>query len=316
MKEKGRDAIVWEREKKFYIFYPFLDSNNKESYNTFIKLLATLITSYAYEIVPEEVKAEDSQDYIMNMGEVDDISKFLEENYSKIYSESMDINAIENKAIDILTYKMDKVKIQHNFLKSFPNAKELFREDGILYQYDDVKDILIEIKKDSMFKIYNVEAFKYYIVIDDESVDKTLTCTSISQETNIVSNRKENLIMWLSKDDGSSPLAFNFVFYDTSVIDKLNKLLAKTHYESGSLSKFEELKEDDREWLENINEINSFDDDEEMELELDKYQESESDNPNKATAQAYLHDRTFVIRENNTIGVYKTDENDVLSVIY
>src|SRR5690606_29788476 len=53
-------------------------------------------------------------------------------------------------------------------------------------------------------------------------------------------------------------------------------------------------------------------DDVEMEMEND-YQESTTDQLNKLTAQAYLHDRTFVVRDNNTIGVYKTDEEDVLT---
>ena len=47
---------------------------------------------------------------------------------------------------------------------------------------------------------------------------------------------------------------------------------------------------------------------------VNEFQESSSDINNKITSQAYLHDRTFVFRENNSIGVFKTDEDDVLTV--
>jgi hypothetical protein len=143
--------------------------------------------------------------------------------------------------------------------------------------------------------------------------------TAISQDINLISNRNENLIMWLSRDDIKSTerTAYNFVFYTDDIVDLFRKVIAKGQYEASTSSKYEDLKEEDRNWLENENmpddeEFQSQGDDVEMEME-NEYQESTSDRLNKVTAQAYLHDRTFVVREDNTIGVYKTDEEDVLT---
>jgi len=167
--------------------------------------------------------------------------------------------------------------------------------------------------------IYSVEAFKYYLVIDEAGTQNTHTCTAISQEISLITNRNENLIMWLSRDDLTSNqrTAYNFVFYSNDIVDLFRKVIAKSQYESSSLSKYEDLKEEDQHWLENENEP---DDDpmeekvENVELEVEnEFQESTTDQLNKVTAQAYLHDRTFVVRDNNTIGVYKTDEEDVLT---
>ncbi len=126
--------------------------------------------------------------------------------------------------------------------------------------------------------------------------------------------------MWMSRESINpdvEPTAYNFVFYDEDKIETLRKVYAKTQYESSSLSKYEDLNAEDQHWLENENMPDDEIIDEDMkEVEMDmsnEFQESTSDQLNKVTAQAYLHDRTFVVRENNTIGVYKTDEEDVLT---
>jgi hypothetical protein len=123
--------------------------------------------------------------------------------------------------------------------------------------------------------------------------------------------------MWIAKDENGNINAFNFVFYE-NIIDKLKPLITKSQYEVSAKSNFDELKEDEREWLGQANDADEEDEDDSADIEmiLDNFQEADSENTNKATAQAYLHDRTFVVREDNGIAVYKTDEDDVLSVLY
>ncbi len=122
--------------------------------------------------------------------------------------------------------------------------------------------------------------------------------------------------MW-AKFTESEPEVYNFCFYSLNSIDKLMLIVSKTQYESNSRQKFEDLNEEDQKWI-----IDAIDDKEESyedanDIIMDyanEYQEDVSEVKNKATTQAYLHDRTFVVKEDNTIGVYKTDDQETLTV--
>jgi hypothetical protein len=312
--EKGRDVIIFERQKVFYLLYVFFDE--QKNIEPFVKTLTTLICSNDYGVEISQCKDEDIEGFTMNLADVDDIDAFLEENYSKIYAEEENLIKMESKKeVDKLVSDF-KIKTDLKdvvFKQLFPNATSIFEVEGELYQYDRQADEIKLITQDSIFTIYKTDAFKYFIAVDHKDGQKTYTFAIISQESNVITNREENLIMWLAKDENSNVNAFNFVFYEKGVVDKLKPFITKALYETGSHNIYEELKDDDREWLEQAND-QSVEDAEDIEMILDNFQESESENPNKATAQAYLHDRTFVVRENNGIGVYKTDEDDVLSV--
>jgi hypothetical protein len=310
--ENGREVLIFERQKVFYLLYVFVDE--LENLNRFVKTLSTLICSYDYEIPVNECKEEDAEGFVMNLADVEDIDAFLEENYSKIYQPDSD-NLIKLPSVDNLANDFNaKTNLKDQvFKQAYPNASSLFSADGELYQYDRQADDIKLITHDSIFHIYKTDAFRYFISIDHKDGEKTYTSTLISQESNVITNREENLIMWLAKDENGSVNAFNFVFYEKGIIDKLKPLITKSHYEAGAQTKYEELKDDEREWLEQAND-DDHEDTEDIEMILDNFQEAESENPNKATAQAYLHDRTFVVREDNGIGVYKTDEDDILSV--
>jgi hypothetical protein len=311
--ENGRDVIIFERQKVFYLLYVFVDEH--KNIDGFIKSLSTLICSNDYGIPVQECKDEDIEGFVMNLADVDDVDGFLEDNYSKIYAAEADNLIVDTKKVDDLTIDFGaKTNLKDVvFKKLFHSASSIFTAEGELYQYDRQADDIKLITQDSSFNIYKTDAFRYFIAVDHTDGTKTYTFTLISQESNVITNREENLIMWLAKDESSNTNAFNFVFNEKGVIDKLKPIITKSLYEVGSQNKYEELKDDDREWLEQAND-EDIEDVEDIEMILDNFQESESENPNKATAQAYLHDRTFVVREDNGIGVYKTDEDDILSV--
>jgi hypothetical protein len=122
--------------------------------------------------------------------------------------------------------------------------------------------------------------------------------------------------MWLSREDDNA-IPYNFVFYEPNKIEEVVKLFAVTQYESATHSDYNKLENEDQQWLENANmpDYESDYSNDDVEMELDQgFQESSTDISNKATSQAYLHDRTFVIKDNNSIGVYKTNEEDILTV--
>lgn len=336
--EEGREVLVWEYNRDFYLFYFFRDDENSKNKSDFFTHLVNLIASYEYaENYETSSKLEGNSDYLTNLGDVEEICEFLEQNYSGIYGKNIEYSPekIEKKKSPItssekislesdLISKFDKISItQLNFRESYPNAVRLFESKGMLHKYDKLKDDLLVVTDNANLGIYSVEPFKYYIVVEEaqssSGIPKTLTMTSVSQDINLISNMKENLIMWLSQDDigSNQKTAYNFVFYTDDVVDLFRRVIAKGLYETSSLSKYEDLKEDERDWIENENMPDSeYDEDpvNDVEMEMEnEFQESATDQLNKITAQAYLHDRTFVVRDDNTIGVYKTDEDDILT---
>ena len=320
------DALVWNKDKEFYLFYILNDQENSANKETFYKLLSDLICSYELEINPSKVLEEDSKEYLTKL-EVKNIEEFLDENYMKYYDDqenlpSYNINNINNindeeNLIDINKISEQigkKIEIKtFNFKKTYPNTHTIFCGSGILLRYDSAQDELEKISKEAIFNIYKLNNFDYYIAIDDIGGKQTFTYTQISQETNLLINKVENCVLWLSKDSNVTN-AYNFIFYEKDNLEILKKLLTRSQYEANNQNNFDELKEEDRKWLENVNncELDNTDNsvlDIEMDLQND-FQESETGGRNHTTAQAYLHDRTFVVREDKIISVYKTDEKN------
>ncbi len=231
--------------------------------------------------------------------------------------EIFNINKINSDLLQKFN-KQVEIKI-FSFTKVNPNAFSIFSAFGILLKYDLKTDNLEIISENALFQIFQIDDFEYYLVVDEEGNKQTHTFSIISQEINLVLNKKENSIIWLGKDSNVVN-AYNFIFEDLDKLNEIKKLMTKSQYEINNKNKFEDLKQDEREWLENINnfdlDASSSALDIEMDLESD-YMESNTGGTNISSAQAYLHDRTFIIREDNVISVYKSDEDDhCLKVIF
>ena len=126
--------------------------------------------------------------------------------------------------------------------------------------------------------------------------------------------------MWVRKNSNDIRAAYNFIFDKTGKISDLNKIINKCWYayNNGALAK-----EDSEEFVEIINAMDIDDDIDLEEIEDLGYSENKNTNSNnneyyedyknKTSTQGYLHDRTFVVKENNAIVVYKTDFDKVNS---
>jgi IS1 family transposase len=229
--------------------------------------------------------------------------------------EQIDINKIEE-----LTYKFSKkVEIKtFNFKKANPSASNIFNAMGVVLRYDQKSDNLEVLSESAEFLIYKLDQFEYYLVVDEEGNKQTYTSTKIAQETNLIQNKKENCILWLAKDSNVTN-AYNFIFDDSEKLKNLGTLLTKSQYEASNRNNYEDLKEEDRQWLENANncdlDANSSALDFEMDLETD-YLEENTGGTNVASAQAYMRDRTFIIRDDNVIAVYKSVDDHSLKVYF
>jgi len=305
----------------------------------FLKTLSSLVCSSEYLAHPSAINEEDADEYLLRT-KVESIDNYLEDNYSKYYTSQEYLNNSKIKSNDIISIAKNKEKEEDEiininqidnitnklakkleiktfcFSKANPSAMPIFSAFGILLCYDSKTDNLEVISDNADFSIYKLDDFEYYIVVDEEGSKKTHTSSKISQETNLVMNKKENCILWLGRDSNVIN-AYNFIFDEKEKLEKLKTLLTKSHYESSNKNKYEELKEEDREWLENANN-NELDasysaNDIEMDLETD-FLEDDTGGNNIASAQAYLHDRTFVVRDDNVITVYKSGDDHSLTV--
>jgi len=227
---------------------------------------------------------------------------------------------IDINKIDELTYKFSKkVEIKtFNFKKANPSACKIFNAMGVVLRYDQKSDNLEVLSESAEFLIYKLDQFEYYLVVDEEVNKQTYTSTKIAQETNLIQNKKENCILWLAKDSNVTN-AYNFIFDDAEKLKNLRTLLTKSQYEASNRNDYEDLKEEDRQWLENANncdlDLSSSALDFEMDLETD-YLEENTGGTNVASAQAYMRDRTFIIRDDNVIAVYKSDDDQSLKVYF
>src|SRR5690348_13565408 len=84
--EQGREALFWEKDREFYIFYLFLDETNKKNKDTFLKTLNQLVASFECDMDVSKLVDVQDDEYVTNLGEVDSIQEFLDQNYSKIDS--------------------------------------------------------------------------------------------------------------------------------------------------------------------------------------------------------------------------------------
>jgi len=237
-------------------------------------------------------------------------------NHSSDDEEVLDINKIEQ-----LTEKFAKqVEIKSFcFKKAYPHAKKIFSAFGALLIYDPKIDDLELLSEIAELQIYKVAEYEYKLVVDEKGNQKTYTSTLIAPEMSLRLKKSDMCLLWLAKDSNVSN-AYNFVFKDSAKIEELRTLLTKSQYEGSNRNDYEDLKEEDRQWLENANntelDMSSSALDIEMDLEND-YEEENTGGTNVSSAQAFLHDRTFIVRDDNVIAVYKSEQNDhLLKVIF
>lgn len=317
--EEGHEVLVWEKDRLFYYFHILNDIINTANKEQYFKYLTYLVASNDLEQDIKKLNDDDADAYLTKIKLVRNIDDYLDENYSKFSTYEGKIDYTSDKAInDSLADEFSKklnVK-QLYFQDSYPEAICLSKANGDLNKYFSEEDQMKTISSSAIFQIFKVANFKYFLVVDEAKEKKTYVCTPISFEINIVTDKKENIIMWLDKDS-STISCYNFVLNDNEQIESIRKTISICLYENSKKEEFQSIAEENRQWVEDA--YMDSPEDEEMNMFNtqfnDQFDESVTETSNKLTTQAYLHDRTFVIRDDNTIGVYKTDEDDMLTVI-
>lgn len=304
-------CLMWESGRSFFIF-SMEDDNNESNKNevleSFLTSICTLVTSAELSISISVAGDEPSKyDYISNYDLIEDVDAFIETNYHHLTKTPHNIDELTEK---FNTFTLEQ-NGQNDFNEDFPKSKEIFTSKGDYYHYDTYEDKYTVEAENVSFSIYQTTPFTYYIVINKSSYDR------ITKETNIWYESDDKVIMWIKKTKAEFA-ALCFIFYDQTDYEDLKEIVIKCKYETSSNRNFEELTEDQRQWL--VKEQNSnegFNDgqksnDNDIDYDSDFYESQDLKNTNRTSTQAYLHDRTLVIKGDNSLSVYKTNSQSNL----
>lgn len=306
-------CIMFQRKNDFYIIEFLVDEQNEKNLPKFLSNLEIFITSHDFRINLEAADKEKTKsEMVMNYETINSISDFIEENF-KMFE--------EKDNIDDIVSKMDNLDLSTKKIKSiFPSATEVY--SGKEYtakalKYNKEKDLLDSVSNTACCKIYNVDSFTFILSVE-ESEGGLITFTKITSDISICYSTEDYSLMFLANptfsSNSSDIQAFNIVFASKSELEDLKKNISKYQSISNYQRPYEEIPQSDREWIERENEpeedLSSKESVGDIDFDSNFDETSEGETKNRMTAQAYLHDRTFVIKDDSTIAVYKTNEDE------
>ena len=309
----GKVCLLFQRKMVFYIAEFLIDEDNDKNMKPFFDTLSLFITSNDFQIDLSKAEKEETKDsFIMDYSTIEDINQFIEENYKSFKV---------NDEVDDLVAKIDSVKLAtQKFSDVFPKAELVSSPvKGKIYKYNKEEDHLDQVSDSALSKIYKVDSFTYYLSVEEEDLS-LITFTKVNSDTSIFFNIDDNSFMFLSNPTSSKNsndiTAYNIILNSKDDLMSLKKIITKCQSENNYLMPYEELDQCQREWIEKENEPDEEDSESKgtssgnIDFDANYDETSEEEVKNKITAQAYLHDRTFVIKDDSSIAVYKTDEDN------
>jgi hypothetical protein len=130
-----QDCLIWEHNREFYIFSNETETNNFQNFKQFLENLCILIYSNTYEMKLEMVEVKKSQEFLMILGEVENINQFIEDHYKNIYREEENLsdkysnsnNQQDNYSLLDSSASSQKTFSYVNFKNTYPKANLLFK---------------------------------------------------------------------------------------------------------------------------------------------------------------------------------------------
>ena len=301
----------------FYILEIYNDDMMENKDEIFFEKLSTLISSFNLNVSISDIMKEkdrNKDEGIIFLGEISELNLILE-NY---LSEEDNKSHINNK----FQYINKK-----DFMKRFDMYKEIYMCKGNAFKYDKFTEKVIPIEKDncknnlSFLKINKI-GYNIYILVIEQN-DKIIAFTKIENCTDISINENLGIMSFISKNyqiDGDTS-AYTFGFEDKSMneINVLKNLILRCIYEKNNyIEDFLEIENLSSSEFSNcdidIEDLNkcSFLSSKSKLADIEDYFVTRNIDPientkNKIILQSYYNNRTFVIKDNNTIDIFKTD---------
>ena len=311
----GSQCIMWLKGETFYILELFSDEKIFKNEPIFINVLSTLITSNDFEIPIEKAKTESTREqYVPNFNQIEDLDKFLEENFKNLKKKKME-KVLINEMNDLTIQKLNK----KDFKAKYSKYKEICSYKGISLKYKPESESFVKLSEedDSFIKIIDIGDYSYLLVLEDKEC--ILVYTPVDSHSSILVDENLFSVSFLTHV-GKSYTAYTFSLVEKDKIKTIKNLISKCLYEATTKSEYNKLSKQAQEFIdyEGMYE-EDFTDEEESDTKkqtfnFDKFDEmstakKEEKIHNKYMTQAYKFDRTFVIKDNNSVDVLNTEDD-------
>lgn len=305
----GNKCIMWQKGMTFYILELFSDESILQNEPIFYEKLSVLLVSNDFQIpISKAIKEETKSEYILNYDQIEKLDDFLEENFKRLKVQ---------KAEKQLEEKMNDLKISNinkkDFAKKYQIYKEIFSSEGTSFKFnidDGGLDPLDE--GESFLKVIDTGNFEYLLVL--QSKEFIFVYTKIDPQSCITVNDNLGCISFIT---GSSAYSFGFKDKDKDV-KTFQSLLLKCLYEFSAKVDFENFSQQAKDFIDFENNYREEEDEENNTLNKtinfdENYHEmnntiNDDNAKNKLITQAYAYDKTFLIKDDNTIDVFNTDK--------
>ncbi|MCQ2818964.1 MAG: hypothetical protein MJ252_16995 [archaeon] len=310
----GNYCLMWEKDSCFYIFEILIDDNNKANLESILEYLRDCVTSNNFKQPISEIQTNPFKySTITPLKNIDNIDKYLEENYQHYRRQPLRKDA----AVDEITNKLAALELETKELKKVINTNLATKVCGLMgefYIYNPETDSLnkyVPGKTELCIYLTDPSLYEYKIIVC--AGDVVFNCQSLDESTRTVINDEEKNFMWLSNNAmNTSTIALCFKFDKPEQLSKLRVAINKALYESSSKASFEKLDDEGKEYYEHLDNVEEDIDQEKVLSDSDfakEFKEKESEKMNKFTAQSFLRDRTFSVMTDNSINVYKTNDD-------
>lgn len=330
---EGNNCIMFFKNQTFYIIDLSYNIIDKKKEKIFLEKLGILKISSNNKISINEAIREINRidEYIINCGNIDNLDYVLdnyfqkEEKTFKIIEEN---NSINN---DFEFKNNDNNYINKNeFIRNFPIYKEIYICPGNAFKYDKYREEVFSLEDNedsySFLKINKIGFNNYILLIEYNS--SILAFTKIENNVDITINENSSFISFISQSfnlKGES-CVFNFTLKHKSIgeINFIKNILLRCLFEKYNyIEEFSDIRnvsnldgeitdididneriEDDYSFLSSKSKI----------IDLGQYSLITNINPKENTRNKLIlqtcNNRTFVIKENNQIDIFKTNNED------
>ena len=312
----GNQCIMWLKGETFYILELFNDEYIFKNEPVFINVLSTLITSNHFQIPIEKAKDESTRvQYVPNFNQIDNLDKFLEENFKNI-----NVKKMEKKLID----EMNDLSIQKlnkkDFQSKYPKYKELCNYKGISLKYKPENESFIKLSEDETFlKIIDIGDFSYLLVLEDKEC--ILVYTPIESKSSILIDENLFSVSFLTHVKKSYS-AYCFSLTEKDKIKNIQNLVSKCLYESTTKSEYSKLSKQAQEFIDFEGIYEDEIDEEESgkkkkKFNFDQFEEmytnqKEDKTKNKYSTDTFKLDRALDIKDNKSPDVLNTENNKLI----
>ena len=339
----GNDCIIIYQNYSFYIFELFKDLNDENKEEIFLEKLEVLMVSSKLKISIYEAKKNNKNiESIYNCGKINNLSSFFDNYFQneKVKSKSQTLyNAINNPLS--LNLNINNFINKNEFMKNFLMYKEVYICRGYAFNYDKYTEEVIPVDNNqsennlSFLKVNKIGYNNYILVIEENN--NIVAFTKIENNIDISIDEKLGTMSFISQSLNSGDNSvYTFSFEDTSPneINFFKNVIKRCLFEKNNyIEDFSDIRsvsdlcctdidiDIDIDYNDDIDDKYSFLSSKSQIIDIGKYflikNINEKDNTkNKLIFQTYNNHRTFVIKDNNQIDIFKTniDDNKLINI--